>query len=50
MWIPDKGCTKRDLLATTGDYLRLWSCEDNTIKMDKLLNSVRATLFSFFLW
>jgi WD repeat-containing protein 68 len=29
MWIPDKSGTHSDLLATTGDYLRLWELKGN---------------------
>ena len=39
MWAPSKHITS-DLLATTGDYLRLWSIsEDNNIEMKAVLNN-----------
>lgn len=42
MWIPDPIGARRDLLATTGDYLRLWQVTDNkTVRLDCLLNNVR---------
>ena len=41
MWIPDHYCTKKDLLATTGDYLRLWHVTDTGVQMEALLNTVR---------
>ena len=41
MWIPDPIGARRDLLATTGDYLRLWSIQDNkSVRLDCLLNNV----------
>ena len=43
MWIPDQNGTRRDLLATTGDYLRLWNVNDNkSVRLECLLNNVRA--------
>ena len=46
MWIPDQNGTRRDLLATTGDYLRLWNVNDNkSVRLECLLNNVRV-LFS----
>jgi len=46
MWIPDKVGTKEDLLATTGDYLRLWRVGDNDeIKMVCLLNNNKNSEF-----
>ncbi len=29
MWSPDLRHGAKDLLATTGDYLRIWSCQDD---------------------
>lgn len=40
MWLPDQTGARRDLLATTGDYLRLWSFSDNTPRLECLLNNV----------
>jgi hypothetical protein len=48
MWSPEKGADK-DLLATTGDYLRIWDAHDGTAAptMSSLLNTVRyCRLFS----
>ena len=42
MWIPDQNGAKPDLLATTGDYLRLWKVTDNkSVSLECLLNNVR---------
>lgn len=43
MWIPDsKGCFP-DLIATSGDYLRLWRLgADNSAKIETLLNTNRT--------
>ena len=40
IWAPAKAATQDDLLATTGDYLRLWSVSDNGIHLKCLLNNV----------
>ena len=43
MWMPDPNGSRRDLLATTGDYLRLWQVTDNkSIRLECLLNNVRS--------
>ena len=49
MWIPDKTGSKEDLVATTGDYLRLWNVRDDggpngtgSVKQKCLLNNVCA--------
>jgi hypothetical protein len=42
MWMPDKMGTHSDLLATTGDYLRLWEVGDNGVELKSLLNNVSA--------
>jgi len=42
MWVPDKVGTHSDLLATTGDYLRLWEVGDNGIEQKCLLNNVSS--------
>ena len=43
MWMPDPTGSRRDLLATTGDYLRLWNVMDNkSVRLEALLNNVRA--------
>jgi WD repeat-containing protein 68 len=45
MWMPDQAGNRRDLLATTGDYLRLWNVMDNKcVRLEALLNNVRAAL------
>ena len=42
MFIPDKDCSRPDLLATTGDYLRIWHVGEDGVKLQKLLNNVRS--------
>ena len=42
MFIPDKDCSRPDLLATTGDYLRIWHVSPEGVKLQKLLNNVSA--------
>ncbi|CAM9684124.1 unnamed protein product, partial [Ectocarpus sp. 13 AM-2016] len=42
MWSPDKSLNSPDLLATTGDYLRLWSVDEQEpggVKLHSLLNN-----------
>lgn len=41
MFIPDKDCMHPDLLATTGDYLRIWQVKEDGTELLKLLNNVR---------
>jgi WD repeat-containing protein 68 len=46
MWIPDGNVNREDLIATCGDYLRLWSVSDEGgIKMISLLNSQKETAY-----
>ncbi|EFO87923.1 CRE-SWAN-2 protein [Caenorhabditis remanei] len=43
MWIPDQKGTFPDLLATSGDYLRLWRIgTDNNARIESLLNTNRT--------
>lgn len=45
MWIPDKTGTREDLLATTGDFLRLWKVDnDGNVIKRCTLNNVRRNL------
>lgn len=39
MFIPDKECAKPDLLATTGDSLRIWQVHEDHVEAKSLLNS-----------
>ncbi|KAM3575267.1 hypothetical protein VYU27_002853 [Nannochloropsis oceanica] len=41
MWCPDREpvSPQRDLLATTGDYLRIWNCSGSEPKLEALLNN-----------
>ncbi len=41
MFIPDKDCTRPDLLATAGDFLRIWHLSEDGVQLQKLLNNVR---------
>eukprot|EP00823_Brevimastigomonas_motovehiculus_P004066 TRINITY_DN2605_c0_g1_i1.p1 TRINITY_DN2605_c0_g1~~TRINITY_DN2605_c0_g1_i1.p1 ORF type:complete len:368 (-),score=101.76 TRINITY_DN2605_c0_g1_i1:20-1123(-) len=45
MWVPDKNGNKEDVLATTGDYLRLWKVSDDGVKMKCLLNNSKNSEF-----
>lgn len=45
MFIPDKECTKPDLLATTGDFLRIWRVADDGVVLEKLLNNNKHSEF-----
>ena len=47
MWIPDKVGDRTDLLATTGDYLRIWEVQPGTgnVQMRKLLNNNKNSEF-----
>jgi WD repeat-containing protein 68 len=42
MWIPDAEGTRRDILATTAEYLRIWEVQDesNAYKEHKILRNV----------
>ncbi len=42
MFIPDKEGTRPDLLATTGEFLRIWHVGDDGVTLERLLNNVRA--------
>lgn len=46
IWAPDKVGTADDVLATTGDYLRLWSVGEDNIKLQCLLNNVGRVIYS----
>jgi DDB1- and CUL4-associated factor 7 len=44
MWAPEAASRDKDLLATAGDYLRLWQVfPDGDTKMESLLNNNRNT-------
>lgn len=44
MWKPSKSTAGKDLLATTGDYLRIWSVSDSgkEVRNEALLNNVSS--------
>ena len=43
MFIPDKECNCPDLVATTGDYLRIWQLTEEGTTLQKLLNNVSSS-------
>lgn len=46
MFLPDKECHwDEDLLATTGDYLRLWKITDDGVQLKSLLNNNKNSEF-----
>ena len=45
MFMPDKEGAQPDLLATTGDYLRIWQLKEDGTQLVKLLNNVRLLLW-----
>jgi WD repeat-containing protein 68 len=45
LFIPDKECTKADLIATTGDYLRIWNIKDEGVELKSLLNNNKNSEF-----
>ena len=46
MFIPDKEGSSPDLLATTGDFLRIWRVSEDSVQLHKLLNNVHPTNLS----
>lgn len=42
MFLPDKETARPDLVATSGDYLRIWRIQEDGVTMEKLLNNVRG--------
>jgi len=45
MWIPDPKGIYPDLVASSGDYLRIWKVSDNNAFMECLLNNNRSSDF-----
>jgi len=46
MWIPDPTEKyEKDLLATTGDYLRLWNVTDHSCDLEQVLNNNKSSEF-----
>lgn len=39
VWAPEKLAAKKDMLATTGDYLRLWNVGEEGVELDCVLNN-----------
>ena len=44
-FIPDVECGKEDLVATSGDYLRVWNITDDGVAMRCLLNNSKKSEF-----
>jgi hypothetical protein len=46
MWIPDAEGSRKDILATTAEYLRVWEKQEetNTFKEHKILKNVSKTI------
>ena len=40
MFVPDKEGSRPDLLATTGDFLRVWQVQEDGVQLAKVLNNV----------
>ena len=47
MWIPDTATHYPDLLATSGDYLRLWRVGNGEVHQECMLNNVSGALLPF---
>jgi len=45
MFIPDKDCSRSDLLATSADFLRLWRIDEDGVLLHKLLNNNKNSEF-----
>lgn len=41
-WVPDKDGTRPDLLASSGDHLRLWRVGAEGVRLEQLLSNVSA--------
>ena len=48
MWIPDQTGQYTDLVATAGDYLRLWRCTDSEVRQECMLNNVSLAVVVFY--
>lgn len=42
MWIPDQTAQLPDLVATSGDYLRLWRVTESQVRQECMLNNVSS--------
>eukprot|EP00740_Mantoniella_antarctica_P025077 CAMPEP_0198686210 /NCGR_PEP_ID=MMETSP1468-20131203/14617_1 /TAXON_ID=1461545 /ORGANISM="Mantoniella sp, Strain CCMP1436" /LENGTH=209 /DNA_ID=CAMNT_0044432175 /DNA_START=321 /DNA_END=951 /DNA_ORIENTATION=+ len=45
LFIPDKECCKEDLVATAGDYLRIWTIREDGVQLASLLNNNKNSEF-----
>lgn len=45
MFIPDKEGTRPDLLATTGEFLRIWQIGEDSVRLELLLNNNKQSEF-----
>ena len=55
MWIPDVEGARKDILATTGEYLRIWEIQEDTMaykehKMLRNRNSLNCAPITSFDW
>ena len=49
-WAPESLSVTKDMLATTGDYLRLWTVMgDNDIRFEAVFNNVSNEYFTIFI-
>ena len=46
MWIPDQTAQLPDLVATSGDYLRLWRVNESQVRQECMLNNVSSRIAS----
>ena len=44
MWIPDQTAQLPDLVATSGDYLRLWRVNESQVRQECMLNNVSSAV------
>ncbi|EFJ29542.1 hypothetical protein SELMODRAFT_146202 [Selaginella moellendorffii] len=45
MFIPDKECQRPDLVATSGDFLRIWQVGEDKVELKSLLNNNKNSEF-----
>jgi WD repeat-containing protein 68 len=45
MFVPDTTGTMEDLVATTGDYLRIWHIKEDGVELRSLLNNNKNSEF-----
>eukprot|EP00775_Hariotina_reticulata_P013146 gene13146-13276_t len=45
MFLPDRAGIRRDLLATSGDHLRIWNIQEDGVVLDRLLTNNKQSEF-----